>query len=134
MHSDAASTTAPNLNIQVSPPSWGLDRLDYQNNTNKTTTATTTATTTSNNGSSGTKTTISSLSTLDGQYQYRYTGAGVDVYIVDSGINSYHTDLMGRVTCGINMIETEDCEDLRGKFCLLFVGVLPSAVICLFVC
>ena len=37
---------------------------------------------------------------LDGNYRYDYTGAGVDVYIVDSGIRTDHVEFSGRITAG----------------------------------
>ena len=52
---------------QAPPPSWGLDRIDQRN------------------------------SPLDGSYAYNSEGAGVDVYVVDSGIRSTHNDFGGRV-------------------------------------
>eukprot|EP00977_Amphora_coffeiformis_P016596 scaffold5169_cov172-Amphora_coffeaeformis.AAC.27 len=33
----------------------------------------------------------------DSEYQYRYDGTGVDVYIIDSGIRATHTEFEGRV-------------------------------------
>lgn len=52
---------------QVDPPSWGLDRVDQQ------------------------------VMPLDANYTYNGTGAGVDVYVIDSGIRSTHQDFGGRV-------------------------------------
>jgi hypothetical protein len=43
---------------------------------------------------------------LDGEYRYTYDGAGVQVYIMDSGIWSDHDDFSGRnVTCGFTAFE-----------------------------
>lgn len=52
---------------QVDPPSWGLDRVDQQ------------------------------AMPLDATYIYNNVGAGVDVYVIDSGIRSTHQDFGGRV-------------------------------------
>lgn len=52
---------------------------------------------------------------LDQKYMYAWTGKGVSVYIFDTGIQSNHDEFKGgRVTCGINLVVTEDCEDLDG--------------------
>ncbi len=69
--------------VQASPYSWGLDRIDQSN------------------------------LPLDDTYEYTYTGAGVQVYIFDSGIRKSHEDFGGRATCGINLISTETCTDLN---------------------
>ncbi len=69
--------------VQANPYSWGLDRIDQSN------------------------------LPLDDTYEYTYTGAGVRVYIFDSGIRKTHEDFGGRATCGLNLIETETCTDLN---------------------
>ncbi len=53
--------------MQVAPPSWGLDRIDQR------------------------------PVDLDGVYAYPNGGAGVDVYVVDTGIRSTHEEFGGRV-------------------------------------
>ena len=53
--------------VESPTPSWGLDRIDQTTNQ------------------------------LDGQYTYNQTGAGVNIYIIDSGVRSTHEDLAGRV-------------------------------------
>lgn len=57
---------------QVSPPSWGLDRIDQ------------------------------AALPLDSHYTYTSEGAGVRVYILDTGIRSSHEDFGGRVEAGRN--------------------------------
>lgn len=53
--------------IQVAPLSWGLDRIDQRDNA------------------------------LDGKFVYYDDGAGVDIYIIDTGVRSTHQELAGRV-------------------------------------
>jgi aqualysin 1 len=64
-------------------PVWGLDRIDQTN------------------------------MPLDGKYSYGSDGAGVHVYIIDSGIRSTHADFGGRVYSAYTAISdgwgTEDC-------------------------
>lgn len=56
------------------------------------------------------------LSTLDGTYNYSDSalGAGVVIYIVDTGINSSHSQFSGRLAPGYSAIgaqtDTEDCN------------------------
>jgi subtilisin family serine protease len=64
---------------------WGLDRLDSPARTS-----------------------------LDSQYQYRLTGAGVDVFVFDTGIRLDHSEFSSRVRCGLNLIRDEDCSDSHG--------------------
>lgn len=69
--------------IQVAPPSWGLDRVDQ------------------------------SALPLSASYSYGPTGAGVHVYIIDTGIRSTHQEIVGRVQPGFSAIAdslgSEDC-------------------------
>lgn len=60
---------------------WGLDRLDH------------------------------AYGPLDYTYDYTYAGEGVDIYVVDSGIETDTSDLSGRVKCEVNLISDESCED-----------------------
>jgi subtilisin family serine protease len=53
--------------VQTPSPSWGLDRIDQRD------------------------------AELDTEYVYNNTGAGVDLYVVDTGIRSTHEDFAGRV-------------------------------------
>ena len=59
---------------QSSVPSWGLDRISER------------------------------AIQLDGNYEYEYTGAGVKVYVLDSGIDASNPDLAGRVVAGASEV------------------------------
>lgn len=52
--------------------------------------------------------------TLNGTFEYGYTGKGTYVYIVDTGIRSTHQDFTGRVAPGYDAVKdgngTEDCQ------------------------
>lgn len=67
-----------------SSPPWGLDRIDQRNRP------------------------------LNSKYNYYYTGSGVRVYILDTGIRASHTDFGGRVDPGWSYISdgrgTSDCN------------------------
>ncbi len=51
---------------------------------------------------------------LNGSYSYEGTGAGVRVYVVDSGVSPSHDELIGRVSGGAGFVNdgygTGDCE------------------------
>lgn len=69
---------------QVSPEAWGIDRIDQQ------------------------------ALPLSSSYNYGSTGAGVQIFVVDTGIRSTHAEFTGRVTAGFSAISdsngTEDCN------------------------
>ncbi|KAG0750033.1 hypothetical protein G6F57_005815 [Rhizopus arrhizus] len=60
--------------IQTNPPSWGLDRIDQRIGT-------------------------------DGEYRFASSqGAGVTIYLMDTGIRQDHNDIDGRVTIGKTVV------------------------------
>ncbi len=72
------------INATQSPADWGLDRVDQRN------------------------------LPRDGSYTYDQTGAGVNVYVIDSGIRSTHVDFGGRVSLDYSAISdglgASDCN------------------------
>ncbi|MEY3581978.1 MAG: hypothetical protein RLZ02_931, partial [Actinomycetota bacterium] len=66
-------------------PTWGLDRINQAN------------------------------LPLDLLYSYEYTGLGVDVYVIDSGISAIHEEFGGRVSTGFSVFpDTMGSEDCHG--------------------
>ena len=63
---------------------WGLDRIDQTN------------------------------LPLNGIYNYDYNGSGVDIYIVDSGIRTDHTEFTGRITAGAYADTFTSVSDCNG--------------------
>src|SRR5688572_8200652 len=78
----------PNVEINLDGtqlnPPWGLDRIDQSD------------------------------LPLNMKYDYAQEGAGVSVYVIDTGIRSTHSDFGGRVMTGYNAMKdghgTEDCH------------------------
>jgi subtilisin family serine protease len=72
------------LDIQLSPPAWGLDRIDQRD------------------------------LPLNQTYIFNQTGNGVTVYVLDSGINASHNDFGGRVRSGFNFSASLPAGDCNG--------------------
>ncbi len=73
---------------QIAPPSWGLDRIDQR------------------------------PPALDGLYRYAGDGAGIHVFVIDTGIRSTHVDLGGRVDTAVAFSTVDDglgTEDCNGR-------------------
>ena len=69
---------------QSAPPSYGIDRVDQR-----------------------------SLP-LSGTYTYDATGAGVDAYVIDTGIRRSHQDFGGRAVTGVDLIDGGESTDCYG--------------------
>lgn len=70
------------IEVTQSNPTWGLDRIDQV------------------------------IKPLSNTYTYVSTGAGINAYVIDTGIQSSHPDLSGAVALGYSAITggTEDCN------------------------
>jgi subtilisin family serine protease len=69
----------------INPLSWGLDRIDQRSNS------------------------------LDSRYTYNDTAAPVNVYVLDTGIFTNHTQFEGRAISGYNFVDnTNDASDCNG--------------------
>ena len=71
--------------VQINPPSWGLDRIDQR------------------------------LNALDNSFTYPANpGQGVTVYVLDSGLNASHTEFTGRIGQGTDIVDGDsnpaDCH------------------------
>jgi subtilisin family serine protease len=92
---------------EVIPPSWGLDRIDQQN------------------------------LPLDNKFVRNNRGAGVKVYVIDTGILSSHAEFAGRILPGYSAVNdgrgTEDCHGhgthVTGIIAGATYGVAPEALI-----
>ncbi|WP_231492278.1 S8 family peptidase [Glycomyces sp. NRRL B-16210] len=71
--------------VQIDPPSWGLDRIDQE------------------------------VLPLEEAYEYNWTGDGVDAFILDTGINDAHLDFADRIGEGYDFIDDDaDPYDCHG--------------------
>lgn len=68
-------------------PPWGLDRIDQES------------------------------STLNGQYVFNATGAGVTAYVIDTGIRSSHVEFGGRASSAADFIGSDPCNTAGNNDC-----------------
>jgi subtilisin family serine protease len=87
-HNPAVAYIEQDQEVSVSTtqsnPTWGLDRIDQRNRP------------------------------LDAAYNYTPTGSGVRAYIIDTGINTSHTDFGGRATSGYDAVDGGAATDCNG--------------------
>lgn len=101
----AVESVTPDRYVKVdgeqSNPTWGLDRIDQVN------------------------------LPLNARYSYSGTGANVDVYVIDSGVQSNHPDFGGRVASGYPTLGSNDCDGhgthVAGTVASTTYGVAKSA-------
>jgi len=73
------------IGTQAAPPSWGIDRIDQRN------------------------------LPLSSSYQYNNDGAGVRVYILDTGIRYTHEQYSGRAITGLDFVDNDStAEECHG--------------------
>lgn len=70
--------------VQINPPSWGIDRLDQE-----------------------------SLP-LDNSYSYSVDGRGVNAYVIDTGINTSHSEFTSRIPKGWKASRFTNYQDCDG--------------------
>ncbi|NBN96370.1 MAG: serine protease, partial [Actinobacteria bacterium] len=91
----------------VAPLSWGLDRIDQR------------------------------ALPLNNRYTRTQSGAGVTVYVIDTGVRATHSELSGRVAAGFTTISdgqgTNDCQGhgthVAGTVAGTNYGVAPAALV-----
>ncbi|KAJ8049812.1 Subtilase-type proteinase psp3 [Holothuria leucospilota] len=55
---------------------------------------------------------------LDEQYNPKYDGTGVTVYVIDSGVTPTHVDVAGRCSVGVDMVNEDPTDPEYGIDCL----------------